>query len=275
MTSKPPQSKKRKSVPTSINSFTVLPLTLPPQPGLPEAYNDAKHYLYIKTHTPSQPTPSTDRSLFVANVPIDASESSLRTLFAEQLGGSRVSHVEFESNIPTAPVHKRRKEADEEAEQAESRGKKRKREREEEAVAEGVVEDEESALPRIWNGELRASGSAAVVVFVDKGSAKGALREVQKAAGARREVLWRGDAGVGVERKCSGATALRLWVEWLRVLTMWTQAIDRTCRCAILPRRSSSHPSTPTSPGSTASRPCAIACVRTRVPSLTKKASSW
>ena len=203
---KPQKSAKRKA-PTTVGEFTILPLTLPKLPGLPEAYSDAKHYLYIRAHAPSIPTPSADRSIFVSNVPIDASETNLRQLFADQLGGSRVESVDFDSAIPAAPAYKRFKDdgkrarEDEEGEAGEKKGRKRKRD--EDVVAEGVVEDEESALPRVLNGEIRRSGGCAVVVFVDKESRKGALREVQKAVKEGREVRWLGgDVGVvGVERK--------------------------------------------------------------------------
>jgi ribosomal RNA-processing protein 7 len=203
-TTKPPKSKKLAKTPTTVGEFTILPLTFPTLPGLPESCSAAKHYLYIRPHAPSLRTPSTDRSLFIANVPFDASESNIRTLFAEKLGGLRVESVEFDSSIPAAPTYKRFKEdgkKTQDGEGAEMKGKKRKRD--EEVVAEGVVEDEESALPRVWSGELRRSGGCAVVIFVDKESRKGAMREVQKAVKTNRTIEWSGgDAGVvGVERK--------------------------------------------------------------------------
>lgn len=203
---KPQKSPKRKAVPTSVGEFTILPLALPKLPGLPEAYSDAKHYLYVRAHAPSIPTPSADRSLFIANVPIDASESNIRQLFADQLGGSRVESVEFDSSIPAAPTHKRFKDEAKKARKEDGEGEKKgkKRKRDEDVVAEGIVEDEESALPRVWSGEIRRSGSSAVVIFVDRESRRGALKEVQRVVKEGRDVSWKGgDAGVvGVEREC-------------------------------------------------------------------------
>lgn len=193
------KSKKQKSTPKTVSDFTVLPLTLPALPSLPTQYRDAKHYIYIKPHSPSVPTPTAEKSLFVANVPIDATESNLRALFAEQLGGSRVERVEFDSAVPAGLMHKRWKSAKTEEAGEEGRGKKRKR-NDDEALAEGVIEDEDSALPRIWNGELRTSGSGAVVVFVDKRSATGALKEAQRAVKEGRNVSWKTGEGLGVER---------------------------------------------------------------------------
>lgn len=207
---KPSKAKKQKTAPTTVAEFTILPLTLPALPGLPDAYADAKHYLYVKQHEPKHSTPGHDRSLFIANVPIDASETGIRALFAEQLGGSRVERVEFDSAIPALTAHKRFQDAsDAKAEGKEKRGKKRKRDAD--VVAEGVVEDEESALPRIWSSELRKGGSGAVVVFVDRKSMRGALKEVQRAVKEGREIVWKGGEGLGVERESSTLCIFRIF----------------------------------------------------------------
>lgn len=198
---------KTTSTPTTVSDFTILPLTLP-SVALPEIYADANHYLYIKPHAPSHPTASADRSLFIANVPIDASESNIRALFAEQLGGSRVESVEFDSAVPAVAGVKRWRDINKGGDaQGEARGKKRKRD--EDIVAEGVVEDKESRLPQIWPGELRASGGTAVVVFVDERSAKGALREVQRVVKEGRSVRWVEGEGLGLQRKCTLAIDLK------------------------------------------------------------------
>ncbi|KAJ4987601.1 meiotic recombination protein dmc1 [Stagonosporopsis vannaccii] len=195
-----PEKTTKRKAPSTVADFTVLPLTLPTLPGLPATHDRTQHFLYIKAHEPSAYTASAERSLFVANVPIDASESNIRALFAEQLGGARVESVDFDASVPARPLHKRwkqEKRGDDEGE--EQRGKKRKR-NEPEVVAEGVVEDEESALPALWAGEVRRSGSAAVVVFVDKRSARGALKEIQAVVKGGRVVEWKSGSGLGVER---------------------------------------------------------------------------
>jgi ribosomal RNA-processing protein 7 len=211
MAPEPPTSKtpKRKSqnIPTKVGSFTVLALTLPKLSGLPTAYSDdAKHYLYIQPHAPSSATATTDRTLFIANIPIDATEANIRDLFTSQLDGSRVSHVEFETAIPAAVVHKRWKGDSAPGAKAKA-GVKRKREDDEkkkddrEIVAEGVVEDEKSALPRTWKGEVRMGGSSAVVVFVDRRSMAGAWKEVKRVAKEGGKVRWKGGEGVGIDRE--------------------------------------------------------------------------
>lgn len=201
----PEKSAKRK-VPSTVADFTVLPLTLPTLSGLPASHEGAQHYLFIKPHEPSAYTASAERSLFVANVPVDASEANLRALFAEQLGGARVESVEFDASVPARPLHKRWKQEKrtEDEGEGEQRGKKRKR-NDTEVVAEGVVEDEESALPALWASEVRRSGSAAVVVFIDKRSARGALKDVQSAVKSGRTIEWKSGSGLGVERKSKPA----------------------------------------------------------------------
>ncbi|OSS52436.1 hypothetical protein B5807_02072 [Epicoccum nigrum] len=196
-----PEKTTKRRAPSVVADFTILPLTLPTLSGLPASHESTQHYLYIKPHEPSAYTATAERSLFVANVPIDASESNIRALFAEQLGGARVESVDFDASVPARPLHKRwkqEKRGDDEIE-AGQRGKKRKR-NDAEVVAEGVVEDEDSALPALWASEVRRSGSAAVVVFVDKRSARGALKEIQAAVKSGRAVQWKAGSGLGVER---------------------------------------------------------------------------
>ncbi|KAI4953566.1 hypothetical protein J4E91_002413 [Alternaria rosae] len=206
----PPKTKKSKATPKTVADFTVLPLTLPTLSGIPAHCNDAKHYIYVKPHAPSIPTADDERSLFIANTPVDASERNIRALFQEQLGGSMVERVEFDASVPAQPMHKRWK-SDKPAAQDDSvtsRGKKRKRTDDAAVIAEGVVEDAESALPRLWNSEVRKSGSGAVVVFVDKKSARGALKEIQKAVKEGRSISWKGGEGLGVERYKSHNTLI-------------------------------------------------------------------
>ncbi|KAF1830830.1 hypothetical protein BDW02DRAFT_572610 [Decorospora gaudefroyi] len=198
----PPKQKKVKATPKTVADFTVLALTLPTLPGLPAICQDAKHYLYIKPHAPSIPTADGERSLFIANVPMDASEISIRTLFQRQLGGCMVERVEFDASVPAEPMHKRWKSEKRAttATEEEKRGKKRKRSDDAAMVAEGVVEDADSALPRLWKSEVHRSGSGAVVIFVDRRSAKGAMKEVGRAVKEGKHVIWKTSEGLGVER---------------------------------------------------------------------------
>ena len=209
--SKSPKSKKPKGRPTSVADLAILPLSLPTFSDLPSSCADAKHFLYVKPHTPAQAIESSPRSLFLANVPIDATEANLRTLFADHLGGARVESVQFDASIPATVEHKRFKSEElrggKKDDTQSSRGTKRKREDEKhgkggkkEMVAEGVVEDEDSALPRIWNSEIRRSGSGAVVIFLDRASMKGAWSAVQKIAKEGKAIQWTDSEALGAER---------------------------------------------------------------------------
>jgi ribosomal RNA-processing protein 7 len=191
--SKPKPKPRPSTIPSTVSTFTILPLTLPAL----HSQSPAPHYLYIQPHAPKLPEPHSERRLYITNLPIDATTDSLRSLFADQLGGGRVERVVLEANIPSsASLSKKKDEAT-----GERRGKKRKR-----GVVGGdgavvVVEDKETALPQVWDRALCASGSGAVVVFVDKASARGAMGAVKMAVDRRKEVVWRGEEGLGEKRE--------------------------------------------------------------------------
>src|SRR6266480_1801566 len=91
-------SKKKAKMPQTVAGLLVLPLSLHPQKALlPNPTATQTHYLYLRPDAPKIPNPDTPRSLFVANVPIDADEVSFRSLFKE-LCGSIVERVEFEAD---------------------------------------------------------------------------------------------------------------------------------------------------------------------------------
>lgn len=173
-----PISKPRTA--TSVNEYTVVPLTIPATTAFP---TQSTHYLYMRQNSVKIPTDTTAQELFLVNVPIDATESHIRALFAEQLGGARVATVEFEGARTgkkiTAPVTSKA-------------GKKRKR------GVEAVVE-----LPSTWDREVRASGATAVARFVDVASAEVALSAARKLG--KKEVVWGGGnakvPGLGVARE--------------------------------------------------------------------------
>lgn len=158
--------------PTSVNDYTILPLHIDPSKSFPQP---ATHYLYLRANAPKIPTADTPREVFVVNVPVDATEVHLRTLFAEQLGGARVERVTFElarvGKGITAPVAPR---------------KKRKRGQDDASQPSG----ETGILPSTWDRDLHHSGSTATVTFVDRQSAELALREARRAAKASIKITW-------------------------------------------------------------------------------------
>lgn len=116
-----------------------------------------------------------------------------------------VERVDFDACVPARKLYKRWKSGtlSTGGQSKDAKNRKRKRAEEEVLVAEGVVEDEDSALPAIWPCTLAKSGSGAVVIFVDKRSARGAWRSICAAVKEGKDVAWRpaSDAIVGVQRK--------------------------------------------------------------------------
>lgn len=157
--------------PTNVQSYTVLPLTIPPTSSFP---SKTTHYIYARPHEPKLPTPTISRELFLVNIPIDSTTTHIRSLFADQLGGARVEDVAFDASnpstaAPAAPATK---------------SKKRKR------GAEQSSTEAASALPATTERALHHSGASAVVRFVDNAAAELAMREVKKAAKSGRDVVW-------------------------------------------------------------------------------------
>ena len=169
-------------IPLEISGYFVLPLALPVQRSFP---TPATHYLYLRPHEPKIPTEDTPRSLFLVNVPFDATEIHFRHLFGTQLDGGRVERVDFEgarskSKPAVAPPGPTKK------------GKKRKR-----AEIQSMDEVEGAELPKVWDRELHHSGGTAVVVFVDRVSMDASLKAAKKAAKGGKKIVW----GEGVEEK--------------------------------------------------------------------------
>ena len=171
-------------IPTAVVDFTVLPVAISPLPTLPKP---TTHYLYIRPQDPTIPHPDAPRSLFVTNIPIDATPIHFRELWADQLGGFRVERVEFEAESKES-IAKAAAEADKQIENGKvNRSKKRKRAQ---IDPDEQIDNEETLLPELWNRELHKSGSGAVVIFVDKISAAAAMKAVKKAVKAKKTVTW-------------------------------------------------------------------------------------
>ena len=74
-------------VPKNVGGFTVLPVEFPASSVLPVP---SKHYIYLKAHDPQFSDPDAARSLFIANVPVMATELHFKHLFGAQLAAGRV-----------------------------------------------------------------------------------------------------------------------------------------------------------------------------------------
>lgn len=168
---------------SKVGEYTVLPLTLPPTASYP---NSATHSLYLRPHAPKIPTESDTRSLFIVNVPIDSTSAHMRAVFGSLIGAGKFESITFEHEKQATVVRQA-------LEVAQSNGKKRKRPHKEDVEVE--VE-----LPRVWDRELRRSGSSAVVVLVDEQSVESTLKAMRRLHKAKKEASWP-VWGEGVEGK--------------------------------------------------------------------------
>jgi len=166
--------------PREIADFLALPLTF----SSTSAFTGAKHYLYLKPHDPKLAEEDAPRSLFLVNIPTFTTELHIRHLFATQLGSGRVERVDFSEDVRPLVTG---------ASGAVKSSKKRKRMAAEEIEA-GL---HAYNLPQTYNAEIRVSGAAAIVVFVDKPSMETSLKAAKKVAKQNSEIVW----GEGIEER--------------------------------------------------------------------------
>ncbi|KAF2429420.1 hypothetical protein EJ08DRAFT_635401 [Tothia fuscella] len=187
-------SKSSLKIATKVQDFVVLPLSLPPLPSYP---TPATHYLYLRPEAPKGtdgPDEDTPRSLFLANIPIDATEPAFRTLF-KTLCGALVERVDFEAALQKPSLVALTGEAIVQGTLVNvpievKRGKKRKRGAEGAEDAKVKKALEEMELPKTWGREIWKSGSNATVVFVDETTRNTVLKESRRMAKKGDAVEW-------------------------------------------------------------------------------------
>ncbi|KAF9383648.1 Ribosomal RNA-processing protein 7 [Podila verticillata] len=151
-----------------ISNFHILPIHMPALTSTSSAYKNIIHYLYFKKHESPKADPKTpkDRTLFVLNVPVDATEDHFRDLFKPY---GRIAAVHFISRIRDTSLTKEEREHQEELERLErealaeeeaNTGKKGAKKGKKNAK----VEDHHHHHHRT----LYASGSHAYVVFLEE-----------------------------------------------------------------------------------------------------------
>ncbi|KAL9118134.1 MAG: hypothetical protein Q9187_005326, partial [Circinaria calcarea] len=180
-------------IPLRISDYHVLPISLPPLSSFP---TPATHYLYLRPDEPKIPNHATPRSLFLVNVPFDATVAHIKGLFSKQLElpAGRIEDVQFEYSRRRLASTQDDISAINEASIGKS-GKSRKRKR---TAEEKSPEELESArLPATWDRELHKSGSTAVAIFVDRVSMEAAIKAVKRARKQQTIVTW----GEGLEEK--------------------------------------------------------------------------
>jgi ribosomal RNA-processing protein 7 len=156
--------------PSQIAGYTILPVTLPPQPSL-SLLEPATHTVYLQPHAPKIPTESDSRSLFVVNVPVDATAAHFRSIFSSLIGAGRFETVQFEGE-KTRTENKSLVIAG--GGDKKAGWKKRKR------GSEAALGKEAQELPQTWNRDVHRSGSSAVIVLVDERSVESTLKAIRK-----------------------------------------------------------------------------------------------
>lgn len=185
-------------VPLQISDYYILPLSLLPLPSFPVR---TTHYLYVGKHKPKILTPATERSLFLINVPFDATTLRIRKIFTAQIGlpSGRIENIQFEGD--RGKVQDSYKPQVKEAGIA-KKGKKRKRH-----TGDGNLDEISGIrLPSTWNRELRAIGGTAVITLVDRASMEATIKAVQKTRTENKEVIW--GEGVGVTQNSLGSSRM-------------------------------------------------------------------
>ena len=176
-------------IPVEIAGYNVLALSLPPMPSYPDA---AKHFLYIGPHQPRIPVPTASRSLFLVNIPFDATEGHIKHLLSAQirLPAGRIEDVQFECHKKTTS-----KANGDNTPKDKPDGKSKKRKRGN--TGEQGYDFGSAALPSTWDRELKIEKLTGVVVFVDRASTDAALAAIKATRKKRIEPLW----GEGLEGK--------------------------------------------------------------------------
>ncbi len=175
------------SVPLQISEHYILPLSLPPLPSFPTR---ATHYLYISKHKPKIPTPTAPRSLFLVNVPFDATDAHIKHLLSTQLGipNGRIEEVHFEDQKIKTQDHK-------EALIAHHDGSKNRKKRKRPVEERSADEIEGARLPSTWDRDLHGIGRTAVVKFVDRASVEVVIKALKSVRKNGRQLTW----GEGLE----------------------------------------------------------------------------
>ena len=166
----------------AIANFSILPLHMPALTTSSAGYKNILHCLYFKKHESPKEDPKTpkNRTLFVLNIPVDATEDHLRDLFKPS---GRVISVQFLNRVRStdSTLTKEEREHQEELErlekeaallEAEASNKKNTKGKK------GKKQESESQAEEIRT--VYATGSQAYVVFLEEQELNKALTMKKK-----------------------------------------------------------------------------------------------
>ncbi|KAG0223677.1 ribosomal RNA-processing protein 7-domain-containing protein [Mortierella sp. GBAus27b] len=170
-----------------ISNFFILPVHMPSvtlssaSTYSSQAYKNVIHYLYFKKHESPKEDPKTpkDRTMFLLNIPVDATESQIRELFKPY---GRVVAVHFLNKIRDTNLTKEEREEQEELERLEKEAEALEAEANTKAKGKkgSKRQQTESTGEENRHRTLLATGSQAYVVFLE-------AQELTKALGMKRK----------------------------------------------------------------------------------------
>lgn len=165
---------------TPEDPFARLLLSVPALPSYP---HPTLHEVRLRRNASKTPSPTDGRTLFLKNVPADATEAHLRAVFASLVGAGRFESAAFPGSEPRAGG------GFDPAVAIKMAALTRKRKR-------GGDDDENAApeLPAIWGRKVHKSGSTALVTLADEKSLQLVLKAVAKTHKSKKYPAWPGDA---------------------------------------------------------------------------------
>lgn len=163
---------------TPEDPFSRLILSVPALPSYP---HPTLHEVRLRRNASKTPSPTDGRTLFLKNVPADATESHLRAVFASLVGAGRFEAAVFPGSEPRAgggfdPAV---------ATKMAALTRKRKRGDDEDAAA--------PELPAIWGQKIHKSGSTALVTLADEKSLQLVLKAIAKTHKTKKYPSWPGE----------------------------------------------------------------------------------
>ncbi|KAF9583847.1 Ribosomal RNA-processing protein 7 [Lunasporangiospora selenospora] len=198
-----------------IANFFILPLHMPalattaPASSTPAQYKNVLHYLYFKKHeSPKEDrrTPK-DRTLFVLNVPSDATESHFRDLFKPY---GRVAAVHFINRVRDTNMTKDEREHQEELEHLEREAALKEAEEKAKKNKKGGKKQQPQLEAHSLTRTILGSGSQAFVVFLEE-------QELTKVLGMKKKSrTWLNEASNNDEVKLSSLGLTRWMQEYHR-----------------------------------------------------------
>ncbi|KAM0526389.1 hypothetical protein ACHAPS_003842 [Verticillium nonalfalfae] len=162
------------------DGFTVFPIQMPAVPSCPIT---AIHEIRLRRNTPKIPTAIDGRSLFLKNIPVDASEAHFRAVFSHLVGPGRFESIAFEGE------RRRRLELNP-ASAAKISALVKKRKRDEQELEEHAREEESALLPETWTRRIHKSGGSAIVLMADEKSVDQVLKAIGKTKKKNKMPVW-------------------------------------------------------------------------------------